>query len=184
MEALHTENSPISCMLWDKLYRRDVLADYDNDQEIVVGEDYSLLVKTIEQCDRILCVDIPLYHYRQRSKSVCNAGYTSKRWLAIENYYSFREQILQSHPQLEDTLNSFCLIQEMAVLISMTKNNCYDRTVIRKIASDVRSKYKSLFQIRYCPLSFKLSAVMVLVNPKLLLLVGKVRYTFQRNELY
>ena len=85
---------------------------------------------------------------------------------------------------MEDILNTFCLIQEMAVLVSMTKNNSYDKSVIQRVIDDVRCKYESLFRVKYCPLRFKLSAIMVLVSPKLLLLAGKVRYTIQRKELY
>ena len=89
LEQIHLIDSRVSCMLWDKIYKRELVSSYRNDVEIIVGEDYSLLVKTFEQCRTFACIDLPLYHYRQRAQSICNAGYTPKRWLCVKNYYDF-----------------------------------------------------------------------------------------------
>ena len=184
LKRLHLADGSISAMLWDKLFRREVLADYENEVEIVVGEDYSLLVKTIERCSRLASVDVPLYHYRQRMKSVCNAGYTDKRWLTIENYYSFRSYLLEKYPQMEDILNMYCLIEEMAVLVSMAKNGNYDWKAVRTIRKDVRKYYKSLFRIPECQMVYRVSALIILFSPKLMLLISKLRFGIQKNELY
>jgi glycosyltransferase involved in cell wall biosynthesis len=183
MKQLHTANGMMSCMMWDKIYRAEVLADYEIDKEIVVGEDYSLLVKTIEQCNALAYIDIPLYHYRQRAKSVCNAGYTEKRWLTVENYRFFNEYLTVNYPEVKGTADAFLLIEEMAVLMSMSKNGNYDQSAIKEIASDVRGGIGVLFR-QACPLSFKISALLIYVHPKLLLLAGKIRYSIQKSELY
>lgn len=184
LEQLHIIDSRVTPMLWDKLYKRSVVSDYNNENEIIVGEDYSLLVKTFEQCEKVLCIDVPLYHYRQRARSVCNLGYSEKRWLCIENYQYFRSYLISKYPDMKNALDTFCIVEEMAILASMTKNNCYDKKILKKISSDVKRDWKSMFKNVPCPIIYKLSALSILISPQILLVFNKVRYSIQKKELY
>ena len=85
---------------------------------------------------------------------------------------------------MTDVLNCHCVIEEMAVLVSMAKNKNIDRKVMSFINKDVRKYYASLFKVAECSWLHRISALICLVSPMLLLWLSMVRYTFQKNELY
>lgn len=179
--SLHEMDGLISSMLWDKLFKREFLAEFRLTEEIVVGEDYSLLVDTFENIEKIVVLNVPLYNYFQSVRSVCNFGYTEKRGRTIENYKKYTDYICDKYPLLKDKALAYLTVQELAVILSMAKNKNYDKRVISLLIKDIRKNKKSLYACKEYKFKYKLSAFLASISPKILIFIGRVRSVLFKN---
>ena len=181
-EKLHTLET-IQDKLWSRIYRRTCIPDFDQESEVIVGEDYSLVIHIFEQCQRIVYIGKPYYHYFQREDSVCNAGFTPKHRQVVKNCIYYREYLSQKYPQLRATVTARMLYNEMAVLVAMTKNKCYDQDVIRLVTEDVRKNRRYLKGAQGYRLMMRASVLLTTIHPYLLMSVYKVYYSFHKKIL-
>lgn len=168
IEQLHIGDS-IQEFLCTKVYRRTCIPNYNEEKKIIVGEDYSLLVHIFEECYKIVYLAEPFYHYFQRKESVCNAGYTDAHKDVVNNYRYYREYLCKKYPLITATVTARTLYNEMAVLVAMTKNSCYDKEVIKMVTSDVRHNILKLKRAKGRCLKMRVSTLLVTINPYILL---------------
>lgn len=176
--SLHEISGVISSMLWDKLFKREFLAEINLTEEIVVGEDYSLLVDTFENVEKIVAVNIPLYNYYKNPQGVCNSGYTPKREKTIDNYQKYTNIICKKYPSVKDRAIAYLIVQSLAVILSMTKNKNYDNRVINRLNVIIRENKKHLYKCKQYRFVYKVAAFVCSISPKILLFFGKIRDFF------
>lgn len=172
---LHTLET-ITDKLWTRIYRKECIPDFVQEREVVLGEDYSHLVHIFEKCKKVVYVGLPYYHYYQRSDSVCNAGYTSKHQEVVKNCIKYREYLCEKYPEMRATVTAKLLFTEMAVLVAMTKNNKYDKKVIKWVTADVRENAKNCKGAEGYTLIMRISTMLTCINPYLLLIIYKGLY--------
>lgn len=71
--------------MWDKLYRRNLFFDSNNekiffDEELILGGDVLFLARMALNTHSATYIDAPVYHYTQRKDSGCHSRDTKKRW--------------------------------------------------------------------------------------------------------
>lgn len=182
LEKLHTLET-IQDKLWTRIYRRDCIPDFDQTNEVVIGEDYSLVVHIFERCQRVAYIAIPYYHYFQREDSVCNAGFTPKHIQVVKNCMFYREYLSQKYPQLRATVTARMLYNEMSVLAAMTKNSRYDPDVIRIVTKDVRANRHNLKGAHGYRLVMRASVLLTSIHPYLLMGIYRFYYLFHKKTL-
>ena len=182
IEKLHTRET-IADKLWSKIYRRTCIPRFSQEIEIIVGVDYSFLVHIFENCDKVVYVEKPYYHYYQRVGSVCNAGYSEKRKYVVENSIYYREYLCAKYPEIKPTVTARLLFNEMAVLASMAKNGHYDRQVINRVKNEVRMHAKDCRGAKNFNFVMKVSTLLTYVNPYLLIVLYKVKNKFQPTQI-
>lgn len=161
-------------ILCSKLFRRDALPHFDPDRVVIIGEDYSVVVRAFEKIDKLVHVAEPYYHYFMRAGSVCNAGYTERHRGVLENWQEHRIMLSERYPQIKGQITAKMLFQEMAILVAMTKNANYDKEAIKIIARDVRKNFFTALKAKNKPLSFLGSLCMTFVSPRILMWVYRM----------
>ena len=64
--------------VWLKLYRKAIFEELRFPKGVII-EDQHILIPTIEQCESIALIDLPLYYYVQSPNSILRGGVTLKR---------------------------------------------------------------------------------------------------------
>lgn len=177
IEQLHM-GERIQEYLWTKVYCRNCVPDYDEEKKIIVGEDYSLLVHIFENCQKVVYLEEPFYHYFQRKESVCNAGFVDAHKEVVENYRYYREYLCGKYPLIKSTVTARTLYNEMAVLVAMTKNKKYDKNVIGMVTEDVKNNKKSLDGAKGFSLKMRISVYLTVISPYLLMGVYRIYNMF------
>lgn len=72
--------------LWNKLLKKDIIANLRFDESIIKGEDSLFLCQYILNCNSIVLYDIPLYHYRIDSVSISRSKFNEKKMSVLEAY--------------------------------------------------------------------------------------------------
>lgn len=161
-------------ILWSKLFRRAAVPHFDPDRVVIIGEDYSVVVRAFEKIERLVHVAAPYYHYFMRAGSVCNAGYTERHRGVLENWQEHRVMLSEKYPEIKGQITAKLLYQEMALLVAMTKNKNYDKEAIKIIARDVRKNFFVALKAKNKPLSFLGSLCMTFVSPRILMWVYRM----------
>ena len=159
---------PMHKALWNKLFRRAVVPRVREGEDVILGEDYSLLVHALERCERVAYVETPLYHYVRRADSACNAGYTECHRAALENWRRHRERLSAVYPAIRAEITASLLFNEMSLLAAMTKNKCYDKEAMRIIRRDVRQNLFVALRARNRTPMATGSLLLTAISPRLL----------------
>ncbi len=184
IRTIHFRNNILTCMMCNKIFSKNIIKEYEAKAQTVVGEDYSMLVNTLLNSEKIAYLDTSLYHYRQRASSVCNIGFTDKRWATISNYYRVKDIIIKEYPTLEMELIVFCIIQELALIMAMGSSNYYDKNTVKKVVEDLKKNKGAIFNAKNSTLSVKACTILAMICPRILFLVGKVRKKLKVDNLY
>lgn len=184
LRTIHFRNNKLTCMMCNKIFNKGIVKEYATKVETVVGEDYSMLVSFIMNSEKVAYLDIPLYHYRQRASSVCNIGFTNKRWATISNYYDVKDIIVKEYPALEQELIVFCIIQELALIMAMGSSGYYDKEVTNNVMINLKQNISCIFKAKNSDIFVRICAILAMISPSILYLVGKIRKKLKVNNLY
>ena len=80
---LHSAEARIGVEVWSKLYHRSFWDAGVRFKVVKKYEDVDIIYAIYLQCRRLTCINVPLYHYRQRKNStvhVVNMNYMMDRW--------------------------------------------------------------------------------------------------------
>ena len=175
LECIHLRQG-LTRMLCDKIFARAAMQPYYQPGEVIIGEDYALLLHAIERSHLIAVGTQAMYHYWQREDSACHKGYSEKQASVLQNYKRQTEYLVEKYPALAACVRTHCLNEEMAILSSMTKNGVYDEALIRLIAKDVRGGLGMCLRYAKTPLKTKAAACFCAVDPRLMMAVYKLIY--------
>lgn len=159
---------------WNKLYRAELFKDICYPYGNFVGEDYAIVTQVLCRAKKVIQLSVPLNHYVQTSESMSRGGYTSNYILAFENYKKVYSSLKCSVPDLMPYIESYLLTEYLSFVIAMGKNDTYNFDMIKEIRSLVRKHLKSYLLASYVDIKYKLSAVVFLINYKLLIVMYRM----------
>ena len=154
---------------WNKLYRAALLREVQFPQGNFVGEDYNMLLQLFSQTDRIFYEPIAGYHYVLTESSVSRRGYSVATVLAYEHYKEDFAFMCEHHAELKKEVTNYLITEYMAMIISMGRNDTYDRPMIKEIKRFVRKGLLKFLCAGYVPMKMKGSAVALCLSYKLLI---------------
>ena len=169
------ERKDIYSFMWNKIFCREALNELNDSIPIIIGEDYTIVVKCIYKMKKITTISTPLYHYIQRNSGVCNRGFDKKMFDVVENYKNvyifFRDN---GESKLLDSFKCYSLLEEMYYVICMSKNNKYDKRFIRIVTEDTREYLIKYLLNKNVSLGLKCCAIANAINYRLLILGYKL----------
>ena len=116
----------ISTYVWNKLFKRDFLLDYQNqvDNRISLGEDGAVTFSMLMNCKNLSIIDNCSYHYRQREDSMLKKSNSfSKEAVQLKllhqhltNYAKKTNCVYNYQQQIDDYILSIYTIRSGAVI--------------------------------------------------------------------
>ncbi len=153
---------------WNKLYKRDIFEARMFPSQKLLGEDYGMLVDLFEKTSRILQINQPYYHYVLRKGSTLDSGYCDFYKNGFYFYEKYENDLIMKYPQFYKNIRRYHLIEQMAIVVSMIKNEVYDHEMRRKITVHVRKNLGLLLFSRDVALKFKVGALALSIHYNIL----------------
>lgn len=154
---------------WNKLYRTALLREVQFPQGNFVGEDYNMLLQLFGRTDHIFYEPIAGYHYVLTESSVSRRGYSAATVLAYEHFKEDHAFMTDHHPELKKEVTNYLITEYMAMIISMGRNDTYDRPMIKEIKRFVRKGLFGFLGAGYVPVKMKGSAMALCFSYRLLI---------------
>lgn len=154
-----------------KLYRTSLFDNIDYHKDVMIGEDYAMIVQLVQKACRVRILNKELYYRFVRKGSISHGGFTERHKKAFDNYMTVRLNLIRKYPRLQGDIIAFHTEFEMAVITAMCRNKAYDNEVIEKLKKDLRANMRNTLQSRKIPFYMKICAVMIgYVHPLFILL--------------
>lgn len=173
LRELHIRNK-IFTFMWNKIYKATLFEGLNFAPGIIVGEDYQLNVQAIEKSSRIAYVDQAFYHYFFQTGSVCNAGYTEKHRRVLENFKAIADEVSLRYAEIAKDVRAFCILEELAMITAMCKNNNFDKEVIKIVKKDVKTHLLQYVRNGNVSIVHKVSAVCICISYRLFAVIYKL----------
>lgn len=130
---------------WNKLIRAEVFKDIRY-KPYVVGEDVELLCRIIDNCDKIVCIGYPGYHYIHREDSATQMVFRTENMDIISAVEDMAEYIGDNHPELIKQFYGFHAAWYVATLQVMKRSgdmakHMDEQAVLRKGILDNMEHY-------------------------------------------
>lgn len=163
LQEMHRRKN-IRTSSWNKMYKRDVLSKDMFAKEKLVGEDYQTMIALFEKVSLVVQTDKPYYHYYFRMGSALNTGYSDFYKNGFNSYKKYEAYMLEKYPQFAKDIKRYHLIEQMAIVVAMFKNDVYDDVVRREITGNVRKNLGLLIFGRDIELRYKLAALALSIH--------------------
>ena len=170
--ALHRQTGVMQ-YLWNKVFLSELLRKTELPEKYVIGEDYTIIVRILEQAKRVVQTDEPFYHYVQQEGSVSKAAFGRMHKDTYENYKEVKRWLEERHPDMRDDIDSYHICENLALIIAMGRGGKYDEKIAAEIVKEVRSRL-GMFLRSKAAFKFKLSAVAAAVSYKWLVALYKL----------
>lgn len=160
--------------VWNNLFKRELIEKQRFSCKLRLGEDYVFMCTAIDKCNGIIVGSNPKYHYFQRETSVCNAGYTYKNYQTLSMYNQYRKYFIKKYPEYANIFDAHFILEEMAVITAMIKNNEFNRVVIKQIQNHIKKHMRKYLCEKNVPVYYKVSAFFIVYSLKSFKVIYKV----------
>lgn len=103
-------------VVWNKLYKKDLIKDIYFDKEYKIGEDFIFNLQVLERCERITFIEDSYYNYIVNPNSVTNKTKMSyNEFYEIEKIINYRKKLEQLYMRIgvtEKQIHKFYLEQD------------------------------------------------------------------------
>ena len=153
---------------WNKLYKRQLFEERMFTKDKLLGEDYGMIVDLLEKASVIVQTDQPFYHYMLRKGSTLDSGYCDFYEKGFYFYNKYETYLGKKYPRYYKNIRRYHLIEQMAIVVSMFKNDVYDHDIRRKVTAGVRKDLGLLLFCKDVEIKFKVGAVALCIHYNLL----------------
>lgn len=160
------DHTNIFNFLWNKLYTRKILERIRFPEGNFLGEDYCTLMSLMVGEIKIVHNDNFFYHYVQHTNNMSKKGFDKTYRLAYNNYEICRNEMLQRYSLLKNSINNYHLLEKMAILNAMIRNDHYDKEMMDAIREFIKTNLWMYIIDKHVKLLYKASAVFIIVNFK------------------
>lgn len=167
---------------WNKLYKRQLFEKRMFTKDKLLGEDYGMNVDLLEKSSVIIQTEQPFYHYMLRKGSTLDGGYCDFYKKGFYFYEKYETYLSNQYPEFHKNIRRYHLIEQMAIVVSMFKNNVYDHEIRRKVTSHVRKDLGLLLFSRDVAAKFKAGAVALCIHYKILKYGYRLVYRRARKQ--
>ena len=159
------QRSGIGPFMCNKLFLTDCLRKFTFPEENLIGEDYTTLLSYIEDVERIVWIQKPLYHYIQYFGSMSHTGYGVLQRKSYENYRRIYENAcnLKNEAYLCDMAEYMC-VELLGLYIAMIRNNCWDTEASEYMAAFFKAHLTSFMKSKQSPV-YRIAVWMIVYMP-------------------
>lgn len=127
----------LSGSYYAKLYRRELLQDYDFVKDSLIGEDITAVLYAIQKAQKIYIMNESFYYYFWNGDSISHSGYTGRHYVSLLNYIALRDELLDKRYIEPQYIAGFFAEYEMAVATAMSRNWKRDPETIKILRNDL-----------------------------------------------
>ncbi len=167
---------------WNKLYKRSLFEEKMFAEEKALGEDYGMLVELFWNNPKIIQTNTPYYHYVLRKGSSLDVGFGSFYRNGFFFYERYEKELISRYPQYQKDIQRYHLIEQMAIVVSMFKNNEYDHEIRKNVTSHIRKNLWLLLSGKDVAFEFKISAIALCIHYKILKSGYRIIYRKRRKQ--
>lgn len=178
LEALN-KRQYIFTYAWNKLYEIQCLKKIVYPTGNFVGEDYFIVTQILEDINKAVWIECPLYHYIQTDDSMCRGGYNANYRIAMKNYRQRCQAQKRKFPELSKCIDHYFITEVLSFVIAMGKNKNYDKEMLKKIRQIVKQNFLPYVMDHNVDISYRLSAVAFMVHYKLLI---QIYFLFKKKR--
>jgi len=172
----------IYSFLWNKIFVKDTLLELRDSVPVIIGEDYTIIVKALERMHKVVSINKPLYHYIKRESGVCNRGFSEEMFDVVDNYKSIYKYFNNKNSKLQKAIRNYILLEEMYYVICMDKNHNYNHEFIQMVKTDIRKGLMGYLTSKNISLAKKCCAIVGAIDYRFMILGYK--YTRHKETYY
>lgn len=163
--ALH-RRSGIFQYMHNKLIRRELFDGIEFLPNNLIGEDYDLTTKLLENTNAVVHIPIPLYHYIQSNSSMSHAGYDVYA-PSYQNYLQIQARLNERYPELAQDVAVYHVgDRDLSTLFAMVRSNNINWNIAHEAQADVRKYLVYFLKRSHDPLFIKAAAVLLATSTK------------------
>lgn len=132
----------LSGSYYAKLYKRELLKDYEFVKDSLIGEDITAVLYALQKAKKVYIMPDSFYYYYWNGNSISHSGYTKRHYVSLLNYIRVRDELLSQQYIESKYIVGFFAEYEMAVATAMSRNWNRDAKAISALREDLR-KYRS-----------------------------------------
>ena len=144
-ETIADFSKPLLISIWNKLFKREILAGLKFDTSKRMAEDCEFLFKALVKCGRVAYLPSELYgYYDQREGAATFHGDQDLDWYyeSAENIEQIMDDVIRVCPELREIAIGFkCVNGDMSLANAMVRSSKFDKKAIMKIKSDLRKNW-------------------------------------------
>lgn len=167
LNELHTRRN-IQPHAWNKLYKRQLFEERMFTKDKLLGEDYGMIVDLLEKSSVIVQTDMPYYHYILRKGSTLDNGFGDFYKNGFYFYERYEDTLISKYPQYQNNIRRYHLIEQMAIVVSMFKNDVYDHEIRKRVTANVRRNLHLLIFNADVERKYKVAAIALCIHYKIL----------------
>ena len=153
--------------MWSKIFRRDAFMIIRFPKGNFVGEDYVTLIPFIHKIEEVFLLPVNGYHYRQLSNSMGNSAFNHNKRKGFIAFHKIYPHVLKWHPDSREAINNFYMIEYMALIVAMGKNNSFENKIFSYIRSFIKRNAYNGLKSNYVEFKYKASLVAIILFPRL-----------------
>lgn len=146
----------ISGSYYAKLYRRELLEEYEFVKDSLIGEDITAVLYALGKAKRVFVMPDAFYYYYWNGNSISHSGYTDRHYVSLQNYIELRDELFSKQYIEAHYIAGFFAEYEMAVATAMSRNWRRDARAIRVLREDLRKNWKAIVSNPLTPIYMKL----------------------------
>ena len=168
LQLLDTQYGENMVVLWNKIYKREIFEEI----EFPIGkinEDEYVTYKLLHKSKKIIDINVPMYHYRQRDNSIMNKEFNMNR-LDIINALEERREYYKKHDlhQLAEKTDAVICSYLKSFSSIVYNENITDKENILKVIKEYMLKYYVKFLLnKQITFRGKISLTLCLLNGKI-----------------
>jgi len=166
----------ISGSYYAKLYRRELLQDYEFVKDSLIGEDITAVLYALEKAARVFVMADAFYYYYWNENSISHSGYTDRHYVSLQNYIKLRDELVAKQYIQPCYVAGFFAEYEMAVATAMSRNWKRDAQAMRVLRSDLHKNRKVIMSNPLTPLYMKVCIWMFRVMPHVFMGLYRILY--------
>ena len=159
---------------WNKIYKAELVRQVEFPSGNFVGEDYNMLLQIFGMATRVDYLNMVGYHYELTENSASRSGYTEATLRAYEHFKLDRELVYRLYPDMGKDVDNYLVTEYMACIVAMGRNKVYNKEMIKEIKSFVRKNFFNYFFSSGMSLTYKGSALALVISYRLLLFMYKI----------
>lgn len=167
---------------WNKLYKRQLFEERMFAKDKLLGEDYGMIIDLLEKSSVVVQTDQPFYHYMLRKGSTLDIGYSDFYKKGFYFYEKYEKYLKMKYPEFYKNIRRYHLIEQMAIVVSMFKNDVYDHDIRQKVTAHVRKDLGLLLFNGDVALKFKVGAIALCIHYKILKYGYRLVYCRERKQ--
>jgi len=136
-------NHRVGFMLWNKIFKHEIIKDIRFDEAVTFGEDFAFVYKYLKQVKKVAYCNDKLYKYIVRPGSETTKKFSQKKMSFVYYLENLLEQ--ENNPEIKHVISCWLAFTGVSMLF-LAKKSKYDNIEDLQKLYEIAHKYKTDFK--------------------------------------